>query len=128
MHHVVPTFGFVHCLLSSLSDTEDTQCDVDIAPSISMLWQQGHSGAVLADLYCDFLLWNYPKALLFSGLVVALWLKGERITVPTINVTRPGSRLGKQVRVALIPRILNSGEKYVQVRTVGKHTKQPNPI
>ncbi|PMD59711.1 uncharacterized protein K444DRAFT_408339 [Hyaloscypha bicolor E] len=80
MHHVVPTFGLVHCLLSSLSCTEDTQCDVDIIPSIGMLGQQEHSGAVIADLDGDFLLWNYPKALLSRG-SVALWLKGERITV-----------------------------------------------
>jgi hypothetical protein len=106
MHHVVLTFGLLS-LLSSLSGIEDTQCGVDIAPSRSMLEQQGHSGAILANLYCDFLLWIYPKALLFSGLVVALWLKEERITVKTPNVTRPGSGLGKQVRVALIPRILN---------------------
>jgi hypothetical protein len=45
-----------------------------------MLGQQEHSGAVIVDLDGDFLLWNYPKALLSRG-SVALWLKGERITV-----------------------------------------------
>jgi hypothetical protein len=74
MHHVVLTFGLVS-LLSSLSGTEDTQCGVDIAPS-KVCWS---SGDILArfsrTFYCDFLLWIYPKVLLFSGLVVACGLK-----------------------------------------------------
>jgi len=61
MHHVVLTFRIVS-LLSSLSGTEDTQCGVDIAPSISMLEQQGHSGAILANLLLRFPSLDLPES------------------------------------------------------------------